>query len=866
MGIYAHSPEPYGIKRGYMTKKLLMGNEAMAHAALEAGVAVVAGYPGTPSSEIVETVARQHARGAAHGVHVEWSTNEKAALEMLFGASLSGVRCLFTCKQMGLNVASDALMSLNYVSVRGGLVLVVADDPGPISSQTEQDTRRFAMFAKVPVLDPSTPEQAYDMVKAAFDLSERFETPVIVRPTTRVDHASAFFDVNEETHALAPLDGGFQYDPARWVIFPRRAYEAHGEINDRLPAMAEAFSTEPPFSAFNAMEERGESFTGQPTFGILAGGITASYVREALRLINERARQANIGVPAYRFMQVGTPYPFPERAIDAFITGLAEVLVLEELDGVLEDQLAAFCGRIHGAFNIYGRATGHARDRGENDVDDILARIERFLGLTGRLSLYRFRGNADYAAGTVHLSNRAEAELPDRPPVLCAGCPHRGAFYAVKQALGGEEAVMCGDIGCYTLGNAHPLDAIDTCLCMGAGITMAQGVAVANPQKKAIAYVGDSTFFASGETGISNAAYNDHDITVMVLDNSTTAMTGNQPHPGTGLTLMGEQSKPLSIEACLKANGITHIGRANAFDSSDSTEAVRKALDHKGPSAVIFEGPCAQQVKPQAPVIINGDICTGCKRCITSIGCPAISFNNSLEGPRSRDRGQAVIDTALCTGCGLCTQVCPFHAIHMDSAVYRGVPAFMTAAHQSVEEALEDQERAAEKEPGRLAETVVNARADHKVRAGAHVSRESLAEEAARMQSYSSAAPASEEARVVGAAEDEAAEAVGAAAAAEAARAVDGRQWEEAAEQGELAQQVEQEQAWLYDGEDAEAMEAAEEPQPAAPAPIRRSRYATHDASEFADRGPSEWESAEDLTLFSAQEQAEPPEEGESDA
>lgn len=735
-----------------MTKKLLMGNEAMAHAALEAGVGVVAGYPGTPSSEIVETVARQCRRGAAHGVYVEWSTNEKAALELLFGASLAGARCLFTCKQMGLNVASDALMSLNYVGVRGGLVLVVADDPGPISSQTEQDTRRFAMFAKVPVLDPSTPEQAFDMIKAAFELSERFGTPVIVRPTTRVDHASAFFDVREETDALPVLDGGFRHDPSRWVIFPRRAFEAHGEINDRLPAIADVFSSELPYSAFNVMEEAGESFTGQPTFGIVAGGITAAYVREALRIVRDRVRQAGIEVPAYRLMQVGTPYPFPERAIEAFVTGLANVLVLEELDSVLEDQLAAFSGRVHGAFNIHGKRTGAARDRGENDVDDIVACLERFFGLTGRLSLYRFRGNRDYEAQAVHLSARAETELPERPPVLCAGCPHRGAFYAVKQALDGAEAVLCGDIGCYTLGNAHPLDAVDTCLCMGAGITMAQGIAVADPRKKAIAYVGDSTFFASGETGLSNAAYNGHDITVMVLDNATTAMTGDQPHPGTGRTLMGNDNRPLDIEEALRANGFLSVNHTDAFDLDSSVAAVRDALAVQGPSAVIFEGPCIQLVKPQSPVVINKDVCTGCKRCITAIGCPAISFNLSVVGPRSRDRGQAVIDTALCTGCGLCTQVCPFHAIHLDSAVYRPGAAF-SPGRQTVEEAVADQEAAAENEPGRLAGAVVDARATHKAQNGTHAQRTDQGDwpQVAPRDFLESAAPASDEARTVAA-------------------------------------------------------------------------------------------------------------------
>lgn len=724
-----------------MTKKLLMGNEAMAHAALEAGVGVVAGYPGTPSSEIVETVAKLHAAGSAKGVHVEWSTNEKVALELLFGASLAGKRGLFTCKQMGLNVASDALMSLNYVSVRAGLVLIVADDPGPISSQTEQDTRRFAAFAKVPVLDPATPEQAFDMVKAAFDLSERFHTPVIVRPTTRVDHASAFLDVADETHAredfavaaaamAAPAPAaaadetaklpavepsGFVHDPNRWVIFPRRAYQAHGEINERLADIAAVYAEEPTFAQFNqavdfipaenepvtyasplaqaASDEMANAAgiggkTGRkpahmgPTFGIIAGGVSAAYAREAIRMLLQRAQEANVRPPAFRFMQVGTPYPFPQAAVAEFAEGLADILVIEELDYVIEDELMRLAGRTHAVFNVHGKLTGETRDRGENDVDDVLERIERFLGLTGRLSLYRARAEvrsaraAAHAAATgassfasdgepvaVQLSAEAADRLPVRPPVLCAGCPHRGTFYAVKRALGKTPAVLCGDIGCYTLGNAAPLEAVDTCLCMGAGITMAQGIAVADPDKKAIAYVGDSTFFASGMTGLANAAYNGHDVTVMVLDNATTAMTGSQPHPGTGYTLMGDRNEPLDIESVLLANGFTHVYHANPFDLDASIVAVRAAIDYEGPSAVIFEGPCAQIVPAGDPVSVDSDTCTGCKRCITSIGCPAISFNTSAEGPRSGSRGQAVIDQALCVGCNLCIQVCPFKAI-----------------------------------------------------------------------------------------------------------------------------------------------------------------------------------------------------------
>ena len=638
-----------------MAKKLLMGNEAMAHAALEAGVRVVAGYPGTPSSEIVETVAKLHASGAAQGVHVEWSTNEKVALELLFGASLAGARGLFTCKQMGLNVASDALMSLNYVSVRGGLVLVVADDPGPISSQTEQDTRRFAAFAKVPVLDPATPEQAFDMIKAAFELSERHHTPVIVRPTTRVDHASAFFDVEDQTFAREVPEEGFEPDVSKWVIFPRRAYQAHGEINERLSAIAHEYAVDERYRAFNLVEGSEDA-----VFGIVAGGISAAYTREALHMVEAHAAEAGIDMPAHRFMQVGTPYPFPEEAVAAFTAGLGDVLVVEELDYVIEDELARFAGRTHATFNVHGKLTHEAKTRGENTVDDIVVRIEKFLGLSGRLRRFRreLREQEGYVAPVDYTD-----ELPVRPPVLCPGCPHRGSFYAIKQALGKTPAVMCGDIGCYTLGNAKPLEAVDTCLCMGAGITMAQGLVTVDPGKKAIAYVGDSTFFASGMTGLANAAYNGHDITVMVLDNATTAMTGAQPHPGTGVTLMGPKSAPLSIERVLNANGFNHVYHADPLDKDASIVAAKAAIAYEGPSAVIFESPCIQLVKPGAPVVVDAETCTGCKKCITSIGCPAIGFDPKAAGPRSKDRGQAFVDAALCNGCDLCTQVCPFHAI-----------------------------------------------------------------------------------------------------------------------------------------------------------------------------------------------------------
>lgn len=664
-----------------MTKKLLMGNEAFAHAALEAGVAVVAGYPGTPSSELIETVAKCVQAGAAENVHVEWSTNEKAALELLAGASYAGARTLFTCKQVGLNVASDPLMSLNYVGVEGGCVIYVADDPGPISSQTEQDTRRFASFAKIPVFDPSSVEQGVEMLPRAFALSERYRTPVIVRPTTRVCHSSTFVDVAEKTQG-APVKG-FSKDDSRWVIFPARAYRGHKEINGRLAKIADEFSgvcaSETPsglpsedLSRFNPIENHGDA----PKIGIACGGVSTAYAKEALSILEHAAKQTTSAarvaggeaLPSYRFMQIGTPFPFPEVRVDEFLDGLDAVIVFEELDSVIEDGLVHVAGlhaaRGKSAPRVLGRASGACRDAGENDADDIVERLSWFFdeallrreGVSGDELMRKIeeRANARARAREAAAPD-LDIELPARPPVLCAGCPHRGSFYACKQALKKMRVrgIFSGDIGCYTLGNAKPLDAVDTCLCMGAGITMAQGLGVVDSAAKQLAFVGDSTFFASGITGVANAVYNQHDITVCVLDNSTTAMTGGQPHPGTGNTLMGRKSVPLSIERVLEALGVECIEFANPHHLDESIDAVTKAVSFEGPSAVIFRAPCVNLIKPEAPVSINAEICTGCKKCITAIGCPAIGFNGEV----------ATIDETLCTGCGLCTQVCPFGAI-----------------------------------------------------------------------------------------------------------------------------------------------------------------------------------------------------------
>lgn len=681
---------------GCMTRRFLLGNEAFAHAALAAGCGLFAGYPGTPSSEVIETVARLHAEGAAEGIHVEWSTNEKAALEVAAAASLSGVRCLVTCKQVGLNVASDALMSLNYVGVKGGLVILVADDPGPISSQTEQDTRRFAAFAKVPVFDPATPEQGADMIAHAFAMSERYRTPVIFRPTTRIDHASTFFDFPDTTHARPAIGDGFHRNPAEYVIFPPRAYQAHGEINDRLHAISHDVMFDPELAPFNPLFANtlpnGENAPGigkrtslRPEtdreqaplpvkVGIVTGGVSTQYAREAIRILDRLAARAGRRLPALRLLQVGTPYPFPRRVATRALKDLTDVLVLEELDSVIEEDLQKMANASFLWPRVHGKLSGEANTRGENSTEDAVARIAAFLDAYADgeeadkdPAIGTFKGLAD-----AFLDPSARftypGDLPARPAVLCAGCPHRASFLAVKRALKSlgikrEDAVFTGDIGCYTLGNAAPLDAVDTCLCMGGGITMAQGIAAVNEGKKAIAFVGDSTFFASGMTGVVNAAYNGHDVTICVLDNATTAMTGLQPHPGTGLTLMGDKREPISIKAVLKASNIQTIVEVDPLKPEEAEERVMEALEADGPSVIIFESPCIWTKPFGIPAKVNTSKCTGCKRCITQIGCPAIGFELGARGAKSGKRGQAVIDRTQCNGCGLCLPVCPVDAI-----------------------------------------------------------------------------------------------------------------------------------------------------------------------------------------------------------
>ena len=596
-----------------MHKEFLMGNAAIARGAMAAGLNVVSGYPGTPSTEVLETCAKCN-KG---GLYVEWSVNEKAALELAAGAAYSGARAMVTMKQVGLNVASDPLMSLAYIGVKGGMVVLVADDPGPISSQTEQDTRTFAAYSKLPCFDPSSVQEAYDMIQKAFELSEKYHTPVLFRPTTRVCHGYASIEVKDEEECLKNEPEGFVRDPSKWVIFPRLSFRAHTEIEKRNRELSDVFS--------ESGLDPAEGTDGRR--GIVTHGISYTYTKEALGVLG-------LDMPV---MKIGTPFPFPEKAAVEFLSGKEEVLCIEELDPVIERELTYVCGKYHLGTKIYGKLTGNTAAAGENTIASVKKAIAAF--------------------ESIELSENADREeppaLPVRPPVLCAGCPHRASFYAVKTAMKGKKSVFCGDIGCYTLGNAMPLDMVDTCLCMGAGVNITQGIGKIEPDTACFAFVGDSTFFASAITGVVNAVYNQADMTLVVLDNSTTAMTGHQPHPGTGRTMMGQVVDKISIENVLRGIGVKTVETVDPLDHKASVECVKRVAAEKGVKAIIFKSPCAVLVKSGKPASIDAEKCKNCKRCIKELGCPGIVIRD----------GKPAIENSLCVGCGLCAQVCPFDAI-----------------------------------------------------------------------------------------------------------------------------------------------------------------------------------------------------------
>jgi len=573
----------------------MSGNEALARGAFEAGVTVGTGYPGTPSTEILENLALYKP-----DVYCEWSPNEKVAFEVAAGASLAGARSIVTMKHVGLNVAADPLMTLSYISVEGGFVACVADDPGMHSSQNEQDTRNYARFAKIPLFEPSDSQEARDFLKMAIQVSEEFKTPVILRTTTRVSHSRSLVELCKRT--LSEKKIGLVKNPPRFVPIPVWGRPMRQRVEDRLHSL-QAHSESSPA---NRIEWR------ERDLGIITSSIAYQYAREVW--------------PKASVLKLGMSYPFPDKLIREFAAGVSCLLVVEELDDFIEQHV---------------RALGLAC-RGRDVVPGIMElTVDRLLASRARLE-----GRPVPEDKPPMFSDR----LPPRPPVLCPGCPHRGIFYA----LGKEKVVVTGDIGCYSLGAFPPLDRMDSILCMGAGVSMAHGLEKAGEPLKVVGIVGDSTFFHSGITGLLDIAYNRGHSTIIVLDNRTTAMTGHQDHPGTGRTLMGEAVKAVSIEDIGRACGIKRVSVIDPYDLDRAGQVISAEIEAKEPSLIVSRAPCPLREKKRVGPVrkILADKCKGCELCL-DLGCPAIESTEG--GPR--------INETLCAGCGLCEQICPAKAI-----------------------------------------------------------------------------------------------------------------------------------------------------------------------------------------------------------
>ncbi|MDD4736123.1 MAG: indolepyruvate ferredoxin oxidoreductase subunit alpha [Kiritimatiellae bacterium] len=579
-------------------KELLTGNEAIARGAYEAGVTVATGYPGTPSTEILEA-----AKAYREVMYLEWSPNEKVAFEVAAAASMAGARSIVTMKHVGLNVAADPLMTFSYIGAVGGFVACVADDPGQHSSQNEQDTRHYARLAKVPIFEPATSQDAKDFMRYAIELSELFETPVILRTTTRVSHSGGLVETSERTESPNPVE--FKKNPQRFTPLPAWGRLLRRKVEERLGRLSEAATKSPA----NRIE------WGDRSLGIIAPGMAYSYVREAF--------------PEASVLKLGFSYPFPDALIREFAGGVKRLLVVEELENILEEHI---------------RAMGIACD-GKNLVP-----------VCGELSpgvLKQVRARLEGREPREVKAVEESVDLPGRPPLLCAGCPHRGIFYA----LGKFDVIVTGDIGCYSLGVFPPLSRTDTILCMGGGVSMAHGMEKAGEKKPVVGIVGDSTFFHSGITGLLDIVYNKGTSTIIVVDNRTTAMTGHQDHPGTGRTLMGEETVAVDIEAIGRACGVRRVTTVNPYDLDGVIEVLREELAAKEPSLIISRGPCvlAEKVEMGGVYAVDASACKKCKACL-KLGCPAIEYD--LKG-----EGIPLINASRCVGCGMCARVCRFGAI-----------------------------------------------------------------------------------------------------------------------------------------------------------------------------------------------------------
>jgi len=612
-------------------KELLSGNEAVARGTYEAGVKLAAAYPGTPSTEILETIAARFP-----SIHSQWSPNEKVAFEVGIGASIGGARALVTMKHVGVNVAADPLMTFAYTGVNGGFVLISADDPEMHSSQNEQDNRFYAKFAQIPMLEPSDSQESKEMTVRAFELSEEFDTPVMVRMTTRISHSKGVVEVDEPKKGP---DKKFVKDPSKYVMIPANARKRHVVVDERLKVLRELSENSP----FNVIEDNGSKI------GVISGGVAYQYAKEV--------------APHFDYLKLGLSYPLPMKKIVEFIKSHERVLVVEELEPFYEEQIKV------ALFDLMGKEKIDLITPGNGEPLGARVSGKEYFGNLGELSPLRV-AEGFKAAGVISevaaAEIAAEADMFPRPPVLCPGCPHRGAFMALKKL----KVAVTGDIGCYTLGVLKPLNALDTCICMGASIGNAIGMErVKGSDKGTVAVIGDSTFFHSGLTGILDAVYNQSNVTTIILDNRATAMTGGQQHPGTGLTLMGEEPGRTDIEEVVRALGVKNIRQLDAYEYDEALATIREEMDTPGPSVIITTRPCVLMPKRimDEPYTIDLEGCTGCAACF-QISCPAISASTETN---KHGHPKAVIDASLCTGCTLCAQVCPEEVIVLKSQMVK---------------------------------------------------------------------------------------------------------------------------------------------------------------------------------------------------
>ncbi len=574
-------------------KKLMLGNEAFARGLYEAGCKLVSSYPGTPSTEITEEVAKYDE------VYAEWAPNEKVAMEAALGASIAGARSFCGMKHVGLNVAADPLYTAAYTGVNGGMVIAVADDQGMHSSQNEQDSRHHAIASKVPMLEPSDSAECRDFVKIAYDISEQFDTPVIVRMSTRVAHSQSIVDT--EARIERELKE-YTKNPRKYVMMPAFAKGRHVFVEERTKKLTEYAET----SSLNRIEN-----TDSKELGIITNGAAYQYVKEALG-------------DSAAVLKLGIVNPLPEKLIRDFCAEYKRIIVVEELDGIIESH----CKNI-GVSNVEGKS---------------------IFGNIGEISSAQIR---KAILGTENECTALEEEIPVRPPVMCAGCPHRGLFYCLKKL----DITVSGDIGCYTLGAAAPLNAVDTTICMGASISALHGfnkVRGSESEHKTVAVIGDSTFMHSGMTGLVNIAYNNSNSTVIILDNSITGMTGHQQNPTTGKNLKGDPAAAVDLEQLCRAIGIKRVRVVDPYKLAETEAAIKEELAADEASVIISRRPCAllKYVKHNPPFKVDADKCVGCKQCM-KLGCPAISIKE----------GKAVIDHTQCVGCGICMEQCKLGAI-----------------------------------------------------------------------------------------------------------------------------------------------------------------------------------------------------------